>query len=310
MKTLAQADIDLAVDSSDPEALITRTKIMLSLNYPFELCEMGKRLARCQHPEAPFWHDQILTRFYNQAVIPDYVNIGGGPNFHFPGWKNFDSAESPLNPFPVKFTPETTFPAESAGLVYSSHCLEHLDDETVDRVLSEARRMLRPEGALVLKLPDFDEVLRRWRAGDNDYFKQWGMDKVVPTWKNKRVKDTIDARAAMIFCGWWNNAYGDEFGERRPEAEGAYHGPEPIRHRHWYYGTPHGIAWQMRHSDKIPKDAHFNHQNAWSLKELVELLSLRGFSVISTDDPEIIKRMPHIPGLGDMANISMYVLAR
>lgn len=316
---LAQTDIDLAVDSDDPQALIDRTKIMLRLNMPYELAVMGVRLARCQHPEAPYWHDHILTRFYNQAVTPDNINIGGGPNFHYPGWRNFDSSEGPLNPWPVKFGPDLRFPVKtkSVGTVYSSHCLEHLDDETVDSVLSDARRMLRPDGALVLKLPDFDEVLRRWKAGDNEYFKQWGIDKCVPTWASRGVQDTIDARAAMIFCGWWNDAYGDEFGERKPDAEGAYHGPSinwPGVESHLftndgiYPPSPHEIAGRLR--KRAPEGAHFNHQNAWSLEELVDLLLFKhDFSIISTDKAEIQERI-QIPGIRDMASISMYVLAQ
>lgn len=313
---LAQTDIDLAVDSDDPQALIDRTKIMLRMNMPYELAVMGVRLARCQHPEAPYWHDHILTRFYNQAVTPDNINIGGGPNFHYPGWRNFDSAESPLNPWPVKFAPDTMFPvkAGTARMVYSSHCLEHLNDQTVDMVLMEARRMLRPDGALVLKLPDFDEVLRRWKAGDNEYFKQWGIDKVVKTWASRGVDDTIDARAAMIFCGWWNDAYGDEFGERKPDAEGAYHGP--IVAEKWFYGevlangTPHEIADKFKcYLYQAIGPQHFNHQNAWSVEELGELLAKHDFSVISTDKAEIQERL-QIPGIRDMASISMYVLAQ
>ena len=84
-----------------------------------------------------------------------------------------------------------TFPVDDKGaeIVYSSHCLEHLDDATVDRVMTEARRMCR--GHLVLKLPDFDEVLLRWTGGDSEYFNHLGMNGVVKTWRSAGFEDTI-----------------------------------------------------------------------------------------------------------------------
>lgn len=314
MKELAQSDMALLADPNDPDALIARARIMLHFDNPLELCEMGKRLARCQHPDAPYWHDHILTRFYNHAVKPAFINIGGGPDFHYPGWRNFDSAESALNPIPERFTPDVSFPVKtgSANVVYSSHCLEHLDDAAVDRVLTESRRMLRDGGMLVLKLPDFEEVLVRWRAGDHDYFKHWGLDKCVPTWASRGVADTIDARAAMIFCGWWNDAYGDAFGERRPDAEGAYHGPATLpsmgRVPIVVNSTPHELSACLR--DYVPASGHFNHKNAWSRSELAELVQKHGFSVISTDAQAIQDRLAYIPTLSNLVNISMYMVAQ
>lgn len=224
------------------------------------------------------------------------VNIGGG-NWNYPGWVNLDQQQA----FP--FTPSVTFPIgdKSAEIVYSSHCLEHLCDSTVDRVLSEARRICR--GILVLKLPDFEEVMKRWKSGDTDYFNHWGLNGVVKTWKNKAIQDSIHARACMVFCGWWNDAYGNEWGGRNPDAPGAYHGPAMVATPS--DKTPHEMAQYLKAG--APLGGHFNHQNAWSRDELITLLSRHGFDVKHMDRDRACE-LP-IPGIKEHYGISMYAVA-
>ena len=282
---------------------------MLQMDNPHEIAHAARMLLNCPDAQAVPIIDHCLIRLLNAAEPPRNISIGGGANYHHAGWKNFDAAPGPLNPWPVAFTPKTTFPVPNAWArtVYSSHCLEHLDDATVSRVLTEARRMLRPDGALVLKLPDFEQVLERWRAGDEAYFDQWGMQDVIPTWKNMGVEATIDAKAAMIFCGWWNDAYGDEFGKRTPDALGAYHGPLMSSMSDNF--TPHVLARLMRQSANLFSPVHFNHQNAWSRAELAALIEAHGFNVISMDEIEICEKYADIPGLHEQCNISMYAVA-
>jgi predicted SAM-dependent methyltransferase len=104
------------------------------------------------------------------AVTDDFnlagkLNIGGGPNFKHNGWVNLESVQSPQNPFPFMLSPSAVFPVASSSiqLVYSSHCLEQLDDATVAQTLKEARRVLGSEGILLLKLPE----------------NAWGRDELV-----------------------------------------------------------------------------------------------------------------------------------
>ena len=236
------------------------------------------------------------------------VNIGGG-NVQHEGWMNLDRRGG----FPI--THSTLFPVsdESAEIVYSSHFLEHCDDATVGRVLDEAHRMLRQDGALVIKLPDFEQVLDRWRAGDEAYFDQWGMQKVWPTWKNLCVPVNIDTKAAFIFCGWWNDEYGDEFGERHPERDGAYHGPvyEEVA---WLLdnGKPHEIAAILCTTALYNARAniHFNHQNAWSRAEFIALLKEHDFADIIEGADQVCQAHPHIPGICFQRHISMYFKCR
>ena len=236
------------------------------------------------------------------------VNIGGGSAAH-EGWLNFDA----INGFAL--TPDTVFPVHdaTAPIVYSSHCLEHLNDKTIDRVLAESRRMLAPDGNLVLKLPDYERVIERYEAGDEAFFNQWGIQKLVHMWPAQGVKDSLAARACMIFCGIWNPAYGDanaHFTKQIGTGDDAYHGPIPMEEESYQtilkWKSLRQIA-QMMAACKKP-DWHFNHQSAWSHVELTYLLEIHGFKVVS-QDAEDAEQMP-IPDIGVQEAISMYVVAR
>jgi SAM-dependent methyltransferase len=204
--------------------------------------------------------------------------------------------------------------------VYSSHCLEHLDDDTVAQVLSEARRVIAPDGKLVVKLPDFDLVLEKWNAGNRDYFfgepDSWAFRKVVPTWKNRGIADSVDARASYIFCGFWNRSYGDHFSDqRRPDRIGAYNGPLPriseLAGTLMELASPHEIARVLRETIlRDDKDVTFNHQNAWGKQEFADLLARFGFAIVSTNTDDIVAENADIPDIEAMKSISRYYSAR
>lgn len=57
----------------------------------------------------------------------------------------------------------------SSDVVYSSHMLEHLDEEQAVRFLAEARRVLKPGGVLRIAVPDLRVRIERYQAdGDAD----------------------------------------------------------------------------------------------------------------------------------------------
>lgn len=259
------------------------------------------------------------TTLYNRAHPPRYVNIGGGPNFAHPQWCNLDGAPGLSNPVPTPLTTETVFPLPDASveIVYSSHFLEHIDDATVDRMLSEARRVLNPTGFLVLKLPDFERGIKQFQAGDASFFNahDWGLDPIIPTWSRKGVVNNAYARTAMVFCGFWNDEYGDHFSHRVESAADAYHGPpaapEAFMVETLALDSPHEIARRfVQYVEETEPSMHFNHRNAWSRAEFTTVLARAGFTLLSTDETTIVERFaPVIPTLFEMREISMYIVA-
>lgn len=248
------------------------------------------------------------------------LNIGGGRKFVHRGWINLEGVGTADNPFPTTLGPETLFPVASGtiGIVYSSHCFEHLDDETVLQMLREARRVIADDGTLVVKLPDFDAVLKAWQRRENDMFfvRKWGFPEIVQMWPSQGVVDDLDSRAAYLFCGFWNKAYGSEFdGRARADAKGAYNGPPTqiaaLAPELVKLSSPHEVAQRLRRA-VLEKEADytFNHQNGWSRDEFARLLAQSGFAIESMDPNDVVRRGAGIPGIDSDFDISMFFYAR
>lgn len=260
----------------------------------------------------------IFFKLTNNKRI-DFLNLGGGPNFMARGWLNLEEVKSKFNPVPFKFTPDCTFPLEKsrAKVVYTSHCLEHLDNSTIYRLLEEIKRVLKDRGSLIIKLPDFDHALSCWKRNENSAFEEnlWGFKIAMDTWKNYGVKDCLDYRAAMIFCGFWNDEYGNPFANDISKNELAYHGPPKTTidflHNLIKNHTPSQISAELcKIVIKNEKNYHFNHRNAWSREELKALLNSFGFYVQSFDKDLIISKYSYIPYIRQMERQSMYCWAK
>jgi SAM-dependent methyltransferase len=292
--------------------------------YPYLPSEISGLVRRLNIPRLT---DMIYRKVYLPRrdrggiprIAPRYaINIGGGPGFAAWGWRNLEEVVGPLNPTSFKLTPDSVFPAKAGEipLVYSSHCLEHLPDATVKRMLDEAYRVLTPSGHLILKIPDFDDVITRWRDQDHDYFKKWGLDGLSTMWAENGIQDTIDYRAAMVFCGYWNKAYADNhFAGTSQRGEGAYHGPPkmPLGDLQKLLGTaePKRIVDTLRQFvEDNEQDIRFNHQNAWSKEDFRLLLEQAGFEVRTFDPSVAQRRGSDIPGIHAMKDISLYCVAR
>ncbi|HEY0322911.1 MAG TPA: tetratricopeptide repeat protein [Pyrinomonadaceae bacterium] len=252
------------------------------------------------------------------AALYDSINLGGGPSFHYPGWLNLEQVTSDYNVYPFDFHPECEFPVstDSINTIYTSHALEHLDNATVKRILDESQRVLKRDGRFIIKIPDFDRAIRCWVKGDDSFFtdEMWYLSEVKKTWKNRRIPDSIDYRAAFVFCGFWNDEYGDHFSEQINWKEDAYHGP-PVVEVEFLKDlvnncTPSQISARLREA-VIEKERsyHFNHQNAWGAEELEAILKEAGFRVRTFDKDFIIDNCSDIPGLDSMKEQSLYCWA-
>lgn len=286
-----------------------KTTVRSALGLPRRLAK-GVRDGLIGRPPQPAAPPKRLAGDFN-------INIGGGPRFNHAGWRNLESVPSPANPFGFKLHPQARFPVPSGTVetVYSSHCLEHLDDATVERVLSEARRVVHKDGRLVLKLPDYEKALACWKARDESFFAgKWGFETVNWSWPARQVADGLDSWASMVFCGFWNEAYGDHFGRAVNRGPGAYHGPAvqtaKLVPELLTLDSPHEIARRLRESVLADEGkVTFNHQNAWSRAELTALLASAGFKVVSQDEAEVIEKAASVPLIEQQRDVSMYCLA-
>lgn len=260
-----------------------------------------------------------LRYLVNHFIKIHSLNIGGGRNFIAAGWLNLEEVKSTVNPRPFKLSAECRFPfrEDSIRIAYTSHCLEHLDNQVVCRTLAEVFRVLKEDGNFIIKIPDFDSILDNWRQGNAAFFtdNMWGYQEFTHTWRSRRISDCLDYRAAMLFCGFWNNAYGDYFSGKVFKNDFAYHGPPAASieflHKLIKECSPSQISAVL--SEIVRKDEkfyHFSHQNAWSREELEKMLNLFDFRVISFDKDKITSKYRHISNINGMKQQSMYCWAK
>jgi len=315
---LAYYQLAVELDPTNTDALVGKIRTLLRIGDVEHAARTCDELRQAHETPVVWALHEMITTLFNDQRSPRHVNIGGGPFFNFTSWLNLEAVASPSNPVPATLSPTTTIAADDATIrtVYSSHAFEHLDDETVAQCLNEARRVLSPDGVLVIKLPDFDTVLQAWKNADLDYFSDatWNYSQIRTTWANKGVQDGLDSRASMIFCGFWNQAYGNHFAEQHHLNKDAYHGPAPCDADLFDHLKAHSTPWEIAKTlrtfvNNSEAQPIFNHRNAWSGEEFDRLLKRRGFRVLSTDAARISAHHQHIPALDAMQGISRYVLA-
>lgn len=243
------------------------------------------------------------------------VNLGGGREFDGLDWWNLDATSGPQ---PIRFSEHTQyhFPAASIDLAYSSHTLEHLNDATIDQMLSQLHGGLKPQGTLILKIPDFEAVLQAYRKGDESFFEnyRWGLESILKTWEKRGVRPTTLYKASMIFCGFWTGDLPDHFAGGVQYGEQSYHGPAPLPARETenilLLHTPHKISSLLSNFVRSTEpNAVFNHQNAWSREELRELFERSGLRILSLDRDYIIEKFSDtVPTLARARSESLYAM--
>jgi len=110
----------------------------------------------------------------NQAQVA-YLQIGCGPQVA-PGFINLDYRWVPGVDVVWDLNVPLPFPAQRFQGIFAEHVLEHLDDDTLLKVLKEALRILRPGGG------GFVSLFLLWR------FTPGGIWNIAPTQtRNLRV---------------------------------------------------------------------------------------------------------------------------
>ena len=119
--------------------------------------------------ELIFYVKLFIIKRLHKIIVPKKINIGGGSNFNEFSWLNYD-VNSILTPF--KFNENISLPNKdnSINTVYTSHTLEHFSDKVVNKVLNEINRVLISRGSLLIIIPDYDFIIKKWREKDWNFF--------------------------------------------------------------------------------------------------------------------------------------------
>ncbi|MFW9996693.1 MAG: methyltransferase domain-containing protein [Candidatus Odinarchaeota archaeon] len=122
----------------------------------------------------------LYKRIYSEDSIKNkkFYNIGAG-TFRHPYWTNIDyesdwysgaQRKSHFINFDLFSLDKLPIPDDSAEIVYSSHTVEHINDEAAQNIFNEANRILKKGGTFRFSTPNVDLEYKAYSNGDRDYF--------------------------------------------------------------------------------------------------------------------------------------------
>ncbi len=98
------------------------------------------------------------------------IHLGSGKRF-IPGFVHVDLADFDHIDYKQNVNDLSCFEDNTADLIYACQVLEYFDREEMPAVLSEWKRVLKPEGILRLSVPNFKTLSDLYQAGLSlDYF--------------------------------------------------------------------------------------------------------------------------------------------
>lgn len=96
------------------------------------------------------------------------LNLGSGQRPFGEGWTNVDKQERWNPDIVADMTSMPMFADASAEMIVIHHGLEHLDLTSADNCLRECYRILKPNGELIVTVPDLYALTRAWIDGKID----------------------------------------------------------------------------------------------------------------------------------------------
>lgn len=154
---------------------------------------------------------ELFSKLYSEDSLKNkrFYNIGAG-GFSHPFWTNVDYESEwyanyssitregidydlfSLEPLPVE--------PDSAEIVYSSHTVEHINDEAAQNMFNESYRILKPNGYLRITTPNIDLEYRAFKENDRYYFFWIDSYSVEKNWKRAKYNKPLnEASIEQIF---------------------------------------------------------------------------------------------------------------
>ena len=250
----------------------------------------------------------------NFLFKPKKLNIGSGRRAWI-GWSLLDEI-SDLNIINTKFSENTklNFQSDSQLIVYSSHFFEHIDTLTTNNLLCEIKRVLKHDGYLVIKIPDYDAVLESYFNGSYELISKFSFAGLPEGWHRHGVDNSIENKLSMIFAGYFTRGYGDHFLNRGElDKTNGYHGPAKIQKETLMQilesKNPALISENL--VSLIKKDAsfhRFNHQQAWSNYQFEKYVTDFGFKLLKLTPGIESYLLRNIRDFKLMSDISSYFI--
>ena len=223
------------------------------------------------------------------------LNLGPGTNWKRPGWTTMDCYKKcDVN---VDFRKKEPFPFEdnTISIIFTSHMLEHMDNEAGINIVNESYRVLKPGGILRIVVPDLAKALLAYEVKDIKWFLNA---------QGQLTGDTVERLLVN-----WVAGYALRHDEEGPISYSGGPVVEPNEVRSFLEecdDTEEFIKWCVsKIPDNAPYVAHVNGFTPRKLENWVQEAGLRHF-VISGYRTSIIPEL-RLSGFDNYASASLFV---
>lgn len=123
-------------------------------------------------------------------LLDGYVNVDAF--VHGEGVENWDISDAP-------------FEAGSISEILAEHVAEHIPFAKEESFFREARRLLAPQGKLIIEVPDFEWVAERFLAAEDHFADFYKVGSEDHYFGNGRA---LDQRWSLLTTAIWGNQNG------------------------------------------------------------------------------------------------------
>ena len=142
-------------------------------------------------------HNKIII--YNRYLQNAKLNLGSGP-LSYDGYLNIDLYDERAD-LKMNIT-KLDFDDNFADEILASHVFEHISPFKIMRTLEEWRRVLRPNGKLIMEMPNIEELCRQFINTNDKMLRYRLLTSIYGTVNTRHSGDPEEITSPHLF-GWY-----------------------------------------------------------------------------------------------------------
>ena len=244
-----------------PRTLIDR--VFRALGYKIERIKSGD-------------DSRLYQQYPKESLInKKFLNVGAG-KFNHKFWTNVDYGSEQYAKIQNEFIelnlierPKFPFEDNSIELIYTSHTIEHITDESVINFIKESQRILKKGGVLRITCPDSNLLLNSVKFKVKDFWNwrmEWFLNKFEINSNEIELEDFLVRELSTARCRFFENS------------NDPLH-PLEVREKMEKLEDNDFLQWIVEKNSFDDKFANY-HINYWNFEKLKKMCIEAGFSNI------------------------------
>ncbi len=171
-------------------------KFLKKLIKPFYRCPPFKYVLNLAIKHV--WAARPLRKYFTNNFSSVYLAIGEQNRYAIaPDWITVDLFDADFS-HDFKTLAPLPFHEESMELVYTSHMIEHLPENSCQHFFNESYRLLKQGGVLRIEAPDAEKIILEYKRNNDDFF--FNLLNKEEKSQFGRVLNTHDVFMGLLSC--------------------------------------------------------------------------------------------------------------